>query len=262
MRPAAQRNRIAFFGAIIFFILIANFFSQDVRSFFIRSTTPVHLAVQSMGIGVSRMSSGVFQFSKLTVKNETLTGENLLLSQKLIELRDVEGENLQLRQALDLAVDEDFEIAIGTVIGKNIAEDIMVIRTNKNAAIEKGMPVMTSSKVVVGKILETNGGISNVQLISAKNNSFDAKIAGKEITGVIRGTGAARIIFDLIPHDAEVQAGDIAVTSNLGGIYPENLLIGNIQANVRGGAGPYQKAAIDPYFQMSKTKTVFVLTSY
>ena len=51
------------------------------------------------------------------------------------------------------------------------------------------------------------------------------------------------------------------VTSNLGEVFPENLLIGNVEKIVKTGADPFQKANVKPFFNLKSAELVFVITS-
>ena len=91
---------------------------------------------------------------------------------------------------------------------------------------------------------------------------FDAEIVETGVAGVIRGQGGQRVILDLVPQEDQFAQGDLVVTSNLGSVFPENLLIGEVVEIVKSGADPFQKAKINSFFNLKSADLVFVITSF
>ena len=262
MKFATARNKTIVFVAVIFFILTLNFVSQEVRGLFGNFSSGTQRVFWNAGGTASDFFSGMFQGTELKQKNESLISENFTLMQKIVSLRDIENENTELRLALGLGVQKEFVFVEAVPIGKNILEDVLIIKIPKGSEILEGMPVITPSKIIVGRILQVRGETATVQLLSEKESSIDAKVAGKNVTGVIRGKGAAQLLFDLVEREQEISKGDLLVTSNLGGIFPENIFIGEIKNVLQEGAEHFQKAEVTPFFDITQAELLFVLTEY
>ena len=262
MKFTTARNKTFVFIAVIFFILALNFVSKEVRGFFGNFSWSAQSVFWNAGDTVSDFFSGMFQGTELKQKNKNLISENFALMQEVVSLRDTAQENAELRLALRLGVQEEFTFVEAVPIGKNILEDVLIIKIHKRSKISKGMPVITSNKIIVGRIQEVRGETATVQLLSEKESSIDAKIAGKNVTGIIRGKGASQLLFDLVEHEQEISEGDLLVTTQLGGIFPENILIGEIKNVLQKGAEPFQKAEVIPFFDIAQTKLLFVLIEY
>jgi len=262
MNLTTARNKTHVFIVVIFFILALNFISKEVRGFFGNFSSGTQNIFWNAGDALSDFLSGNLQGTELKQKNEKLVSVNFTLMQRIVSLRDTESENAELRVALGLQVQEGFTFVEAISIGKNISEDVLIIKISKDSEISKGMPVITPSKIIVGRILEVRGETATVQLLSEKESSIDAKVAGKNVTGIIRGKGAAQLLFDLVEHEQEISKGDLLVTSNLGGIFPENILIGEIKSVLQEGAEPFQRAEIIPFFDITQAELLFVLTEY
>ncbi|MDP6703943.1 MAG: rod shape-determining protein MreC, partial [archaeon] len=146
------------------------------------------------------------------------------------------------------------------IVGKNLFEDVITIKIKK-AEAEVGDSVITSGKVLVGRIIEVGAEIARVQLISHTQSSFDAKIETKDIIGVLKGEGNGTLFFDLVAQDKELREGDVVTTSKLGGIFPANLLIGEVATVEQVDVETFQKATVSPFFELSSAKLLFVITS-
>ncbi|MDP2910266.1 MAG: rod shape-determining protein MreC, partial [bacterium] len=83
-----------------------------------------------------------------------------------------------------------------------------------------------------------------------------------ECSGVIKGLGDFNLLLDLIPLEKEVSPGDIIVTSCLGGIFPDNLLVGEVKKVEKTDIESFQQADIEPIFDLSKSRNVFIILDF
>ena len=257
MRGLVSKRKFAIGTVVVLFLLSLNLISSQVREFVTSVSSPLQVSLWQAGKNISTFFGG----GSLRTENEVLRQENFSLMQKVISLQDVESENEELRRMLELGLVEEFRMAMAEVIGKNLGEDVITIRGGQNQGIQKGMPVIASGTIAVGKVVESFSDHARVQLISADAGRTDAQIAGTETTGVVRGEGGQKLMLDLVPQEDELGMGDIVVTSNLGGVFPKNLLIGEITEILKAGADPFQKANVKPFFSLKSLETVFVITS-
>lgn len=257
MRNLPLKRRLIVGTVVVLFLLSLNLVSSQVREV----ATSVSSSAQSSLWGAGNAVSMFLGGGSLRIENEILRKENLALLGEVIALQDVKRENEELRHALDLGLAEEFNMVAGEIIGKNLGQDVITIRGGQDKGIEKGMSVITAEKVAVGRVIESFGAFARVQLISAKESRLDARIDQTEITGVIRGQGGQKLVLDLVRQEDEFHVGDVVVTSNLGDIFPENLLIGKVEEIARTGTDPFQKAHVKPFFSLKSAELVFVITS-
>ncbi len=257
MRKLLSRRKVVIGAGVLLFLFSLNLVAPQVKGLVVSVFSPLQASLWQTGNKISIFFGG----GRLRLENESLTQENFALLSRLAALQDVEKENEELRGMLDLDVQKEFRVVMGEVIGKNLMQDVVSIRGGQDKGIQKGMPVITSEKVAVGKVVESFSASSRVQLISANESTLDAQIIETETTGVVRGQGGQKIILDLIPQDDEFQIGDIVITSNLGDVFPKNLLIGKITEILKTGADPFQKANVKPFFDVKSLERVFVITS-
>ena len=118
------------------------------------------------------------------------------------------------------------------------------------------MPAITEQKVLVGRIKEIYDKFSKVMLISQKDSSFDAEF------GIVRGQGNLKLLYDLIPKEKEIFQGDIVVTSALGGIFPQGLLVGKIRKVKKNDVESFQQAEIQPGFNVSQSERLFIILDF
>jgi len=257
-------RKILFFIVIIVLIFsLLNFFQKEIRSFFYSFSAPIQKNLWQAGERSSNFLSVVFNAEGLKKERNDLELKNQELMTQLAELNKLEEENRNLRQALGLGLEKDFKLSFALIISKDISQDFILIDKGKRDGILKDMPVITEEKVLIGKITEVYDKFSKVMLISNKQSSFDVKILDQnECSGVIKGLGDFNLLLDLIPLEKEVSLGDIIVTSCLGGIFPDNLLVGEVKKVEKTDIESFQQADIEPIFDLFKSRNVFIILDF
>jgi len=48
--------------------------------------------------------------------------------------------------------------------------------------------------------------------------------------GIVRGRGTDTLEYEFVVRDADIEVGDLVITSGLGGVYPKGLRIGRVTA--------------------------------
>lgn len=238
-----------------------NLYSEKARTFFYNISYPFQQILWSSGDAFSDFLAGLFHTTQLKQENDMLREENLALLQNVVQLEDTARENAELRKALKAEFPSEFDVVLAGIVGREIGKDVLIIDKGKESGIEKSMPVITPGRLVVGRIDSVFEGFSRVLLISQENVSFDAEVMGKNIIGAVRGQGAGRLVFDLIPQKEDLQEGDMVITSNLARIFPENLLVGIVEKVVKEDVEPFQKADVRWFFDISSMENVLVITN-
>jgi len=248
--------------AVVAIVLSMNFFQKETKGFFYNFSAPIQTAFWAAGDKISGFFEAIGNLSSLQNKNDE--------SQKIIQgllaekaaSAELKKENATLRDALQIGLQKDFRLAFVEVIGKDIGQESILINQGAKDGLAVGMPVVTEQKILLGKIGEVLESFSRVTLISNKESSFDAKVAGTETAGVVRGKGSAKLEFDLVPQEKILQVDDLVVSTSLGGLYPEGFLVGTVKNVERNDVSPFYKAEIAPLFDIRETSAVFVILNF
>ncbi len=249
--------------AVIFFVFLnLTNFSQDIKNFFYLFSEPLQQSLWRAGENVSDFLGSIFEARIIREENKNLYLENQELLSKISFLNELKKENESLREALGLGLEKEFQLKLAQVISKDISEDSISIDKGSGDNVLSGFPVITGQGALLGKIGRVFDNFSEVILISNKETSFDAKISGKEIYGIIKGKGNSEFYLDLIPKDKEITEGDLIVTSALGGNFPEGLLIGEIQKVKKSDVEPFQTAEVKSQSDFREVEDLFVITDF
>lgn len=263
-RPSLGKTKILITIIVIVLVLVLlNIFQKEVKSFFYSFSAPIQKVFWQAGEGTSSFLSGIFNAGNLTNKVNQLESENYSLLAKLVILSNLQKENESLRQVLELGLNKEFKLSWANIIGKDISQDFVLLDKGSENNLFKDMPVITEENVLVGIISEVYNNFSKVKLISNKDSTFNVLVQKEEdVSGMIKGKGNSEILLDLVTNEKYISSGDIVVTSYLGGIVPANLLIGRITTVYRKDVQSFQKADVEPFFNISKTKVLFIILEF
>jgi len=193
-------------------------------------------------------------------KNERLHQKVAELSLENSQLKEAELENVRLKELLVFAEGSRFSLRAAEVIGWEPDRTVnsILIDVGATDGIERNMPVI-SPDGLVGKVYRVMDRVSVVQLLQDPNCRVSAIAQRSRILGIVEWDRGVQCLLRHIPVKSDIKVGDEVVTSGMGGIFPEGLLIGSI-VEVRGESWElFKKAIIRPGVNVSHLEEVFVL---
>lgn len=211
-------------------------YSGPVRNVLGIVSTPFRWCAVKITDGVEGMISHFRLQGALIDRNEELEAENDALKADLLWAQMVEEENLRLRNYLGMKEQyPSFLLEEGTVIGSEASGYVTVLTLNRGSihGISPNMPVIVQSGVV-GYVSEVGLNWCKVCTILERESSIGARISGSGYTGVVQGKyssandGICQMVY--IEEGAEIEVGDIVVSSGVGSVYPADLVIGTVES--------------------------------
>ena len=257
------KKGVTVFLVIAFFIVVnLTPAAKEIKNFFYFISSPIQKVIWGGGKYFSDLFEMVFEMRDLKENNEALELQLQELLSENTQIAKLEKENETLREALRIGLEEEFELEMTEVIGKDISQDFLLINKGQGDGLTENLPVITQQKVLVGKIAQVYKDFSKVALISNQEISFNVEIQEKELEGVMRGRGNLKLFLELVPKEKEIKEGDLLITTSLGRIFPEGLLVGHITKVESSDIEPFQMARVNPIFEIGKVEILFVITSF
>lgn len=227
---------------VLIFVFISSFFKDDLKN-----------RIQKNFLGVKEFLWGININKEKSCSYLEATNDL-----KIAELDSLKRENEFLREIIGISINEDYELEIGNVTGKNSFEDIITIDKGLKDNIKDGMAVLTSEKALVGKILKAYNDYSEVLLISSKQSLIDIKIVSYDEYAIAKGDDK-KILLDHLEKNTEVKEGDICVTSALGGQYKEGILVGKIVKTNDLASEVFTTGEIKQFFDLKDLDKVLIV---
>lgn len=245
-----------------FLVLNLTAFNKEFKNFFYLVSEPIQKFLWQAGSEVSDFFGTIWEMKILKEENESLRQKNQELLSEIVSLKELKKENEFLRTSLNIGLEKEFQLMIARVISKDISQDSLLIDKGLKDGITKGLPIITNQKALLGRIGEVYKDFSEIILISNKESSFDAKGSEEDIYGIVKGKGNFKLFLDLIPKEKEIFEGNLIITSALGGVFPDGLLVGEIKKIKKSDIEPFQTAEIKPNFDLKELDYLFIITNF
>ena len=188
------------------------------------------------------------------------------LREEKTRLIGVLQENSRLRGMVGFQqTHPEFDLVAAEVIARDISPFFRVIKIKIRSSqpLEPRMPVV-SAQGVVGQVHRVYEGYADVILVSDPRSRIDAISQRNRTLGVIEGLGheadyRARVAY--VTERDEVRVGDTMVTSGMGGVFPRELIVGEIVEVDLNTEGLFQEVVIEPTVDFARLEEVFVITN-
>jgi len=263
-------NRSSIVALLILVAVLGYFLSfgaestRKLQAGFYQLISPFLTSGSGLEKQITAMRTGLQSLEELERDNAQLRVENRSLKATNQALRDVEREVNRLRLALNYRERDVFKLVPAEIVTRDASTwwRTVTINRGKRDGIEGDMAVVTDGGLV-GKTTTVSESISVVLLISDENCRVAASVEGTREQGIVAGervAGALTPLLDLnfLSKQANLQPGQKAYTSGVGGVFPSGLLIGAVKEfRVR---ELDSQARLVPAVDLSKLEDVFVVT--
>lgn len=252
---------------IIFFICLFliflnpyNFFNP-IRSVFFAIFAPIQKVGYGLGYEFLSLKKFLSSIGELKKENENLIRENRELLAAKARMEETGKENEVLRQQLKLLPRDKFNLEGANVISQDFygKGDWLEINKGKTSGIEKEMPVIVDSGILIGTIEEVYSTTSKVILLNNSQSTINVIDLKTNSKGVVKGEYGLGIIMDMVLQSDSLNKGDEIVTSGVGKNFPQGLFIGRVEAIGTSPDRLFQKAVIASPVDFSNLKFVFVI---
>lgn len=220
--------------------------------------------VGAVGEYVTRPVRGVISWvSDLGVSRsqlEALRQQNSQLRNQVATLEEARLENERLRALVNFVQTNKLKSVGANVIGRpaNSWEGVITIDKGTADGVQADMPVV-GAQGLLGQTTDVTARSARVRLITDPQSGVAALIQANRAQGVVRGSIDGHVSLDFVSHETTVKAGDIVITSGIGGVYPKGLVIGEVTAVHNPPNSLYQDIQLAPASNIAGLEDVVVL---
>jgi rod shape-determining protein MreC len=186
--------------------------------------------------------------------------ESTRLKLQLQALSEVSSENSRLRQLLSLVQKSDLRFRSCEIVSVDPTFLFKNVRINcgEKDGVFEGMGVV-AAEGVVGIVMRSTSGFSDVLLIVDPNSNLDVIVARNRRRGILAGNGSGGMIFKYSDRGTRVQVGDEVISSGLTGPFPGGLSVGKVSRIVGDGDSVTQTIEVEPSMNIYQVAEVLVL---
>ena len=261
--PALNTKLIIF--VVLSFILLIN----DQRNNYLS------ILRNSIAIAIYPLQSAVEIPSRLTdwfdlrIKSKEILiqeNQNLLSQQKinssiLQRYESLEQENERLKQILNAASNLDNKVEITRIISVNVNpyRHTIVIDKGERDGVYEGQ-VLLGTDGVIGQILHTNFLTSEAILISDSDHALPVEINRNGLRTIVLGNGSyTKLDVPYIPNNADIEIGDLLVTSGLGGKFPSGYPVAKVDFIESDLSEQFYKVSAKPIAYLNQVRELMLL---
>lgn len=201
--------------------------------------------------------------SDLLLDNNRLRTERLLTQARLQRYAALEAENARLRAMLEATsrVRDRVRVAEIMSVSPNPFRHSIVIDKGTRDDVYDGQAIVNADGVV-GQVMNT--GLLSAQglLISDPDHALPVEVNRTGLRTIAVGTGEFdRLDLPFLPNNADIEEGDLLVTSGLGGAFPSGYPVAVISKITRVPAMSFADVSARPVAALNQIHEVMLIWS-
>ncbi len=258
---------IAFILLIGIFVLLSPEIKQSPKYHilerpFLSVTGLIQSGFTLVSGGISSIWNGYINLINVQEENKILSEEVKRLRSEVIYLKEKTATGDRLMELLKLGDTSAAKHVAAGIIAKDPTNwyGAMVINKGEDDGIKPNMGVITAEGVI-GRVVKTAPGYSRVLLLSDRNSAIAGLIQRTGYEGIVEGQQERFLRLNYIMTDADVQNGDIVITSGTDGVFPRGVAIGRINRVEKPQNRLFQSIELIPEANLSKVREVMVIMS-
>lgn len=269
-RPLFPRGPGLGFKALALVLLALGAILTDQRS---STLTPVRNALTwllqpvtwaaALPSAMTRTADHLQSRGALLEANQVLRENELLLRARLQKIEALETENRHLRELLSSSAKLEERVLVVEIISAAQDPYRQQIILNKGArdGVYKGQ-ALVDAQGVIGQVIRVNPATSIALLLTDPNHSVPVEInrTGLQTFALGRGDGQ-NLVLPYLPGNADVQVGDLLVSSALGGRFPAGYAVGRV-SEIRHEPGEhFMEALAQPAAKLNQGRQALLVWS-
>jgi rod shape-determining protein MreC len=239
---------------------------QDVRSAAVSVVGPFESAAERVSRPIRNAWHGITEYENVKAEAEELRERLSSVDVSEIEESDALRQLEDLYETLELpwVDDNDMEVVTARVTSGPRSNFSHAVEIDKGTdhGIEEGMPVVTVSGALAGRISRAAPGRSMVELITRPEFQVGVRLAETGELGTARGQGRNEplVVDSSIEPGTDVPDGTGLTTSGVDrSVYPEAIPVGRVTSSREGAGGLSLELLVEPLMEADRLSFVNVL---
>jgi rod shape-determining protein MreC len=262
-RGPAPLALLSFYAALSFALLVvdARFHTLEVlRQALSVFTHPLQQLAQAP---VQVLTNASRYFSSVTVlqdENARIKRSQIEGAATLLRTQQLEAENQRLRRLLGIKERQQASGLVTQILyaARDPFSRRIIVDKGQQDKIAAGQPVVDDAGIV-GQITRVFPFVAEVTLITDKGQAVPVQIVRNGLRSVVFGLGNGQLELRFMPANADVQNGDLLVTSGLDGIFLPGFPVAKVVHIERDASYSFARIYCEPMAGVENFGEVMVL---
>lgn len=260
--PAARLVFFSVLSVLLMFVDARFRYLESVRSVVSILVLPIqHLATLPYKL-VQNGGDFLAMQGTLIEQNKGLQRQHERDAVQLLQFHALQNENQQLRNLASLQPRSQVSSQFAEIIfaEQDVFKRKVLINKGSAANIQAGQVVM-DDQGIVGQVTRVYPWLSEVTLITEKNHAVPVQVQRSGLRSVAFGSGdLSQLSLRYMPVSADIQKGDLLVTSGIDGLYPPGIPVARVEKVVRDAAYPFAQIVCLPVGGVDRHRHLLVLS--
>lgn len=262
-RGVAPLLRLTFFALLSLVLLVIDLRFKTLEIMRATLATLLYPVQQLAYQPVEFIRGGGKYFTTLATlhaENEVLQKKQLATANLLLRQEHLEQENQRLRALLDMREKQPTEGEVADILyaARDPFARRVFIDKGEQDNISAGQ-VVVDDVGVLGQVTRVHPLISEVTLLTDKEQAIPVQVQRNGLRAVLGGAGAGTMELRHLAANAEVEEGDMLVTSGLDGVYLPGLPVARVKKIDRDAAFTFARIVCEPLAGVERHGQVLVL---
>ena len=217
-----------------------------------------HAPVRLIDNSVAYLSS----IARIQDENARLKRAQLDSATTVLRARQLETENERLRKLLDIKSRKNSSGQVAQILyaARDPFSRRIIVGKGQQDQIILGQPAIDDAGIV-GQVTRVFPFVSEITLITDKDQAVPVQIVRNGLRSVVFGLGNGQLELRFMPANADVQDGDLLVTSGLDGIFLPGLPVARVVHIERDTSYSFARIYCEPVAGVENNGEIMILDS-
>ena len=233
----------------------------SIRDWLSAAAYPFQWSVQAPLAAWTSARESLATRSRIEADNVRLAADNFVLRLKLMRFDSLVQENQRLRAAGE----STSRVVQRTLIAEIVRVDLdpfrqrVLVNKGTRAGVFRGQAALDANGVF-GQVTRAGPVSAEVILISDPEHAIPVQINRTGQRTIALGTGRSGMLsLPYLPRNADVVAGDLLVSSGLGGVYPPGYPVGKVTTILRDPDQPLLAIEAEPQAGLDRDPEILLV---
>lgn len=222
---------------------------------------PVRLAVDAPSRALSWGAESLSSRGRLLDENRRMRQERLQFLARLQRMEALQAENGRLRALLDSAPRLADRVLVANILSVDLDPFQHRFVIDKGGADDVYVgQAMLDAGGIVGQVTRVEAFTSEAILISDPGHATPVEVNRNGLRSIALGGGdSSKVNLPFLPNNADIEVGDLLVSSGLGGAFPSGYPVARVTEVERIPGEPFANVTAQPTGALNREREVLLV---